>query len=191
MTPSAANAGAQLNVASDSTQRGTTGVSFTQLFGLGNQALAQQAQGFTVNPALSANPSLLAFGTPSITPTTVAGDQIVESGDTSGLDALQNIANTQQTFAAAGTLSAQSATLSSYVGSFYQDIATQTQTAQTNSATQADALTEAQSQQSQVSGVNLVDQLSNMVIYQQAYAAAAHVLAAVQTLDQTLDTDLT
>jgi flagellar hook-associated protein 1 FlgK len=191
MTPSAGNAGYQLNTVSDSTQRGSTGVSFTQLFGLGSQQLAAQAQGFTVNPALSANPSLLAFGQPSITGTTAIGDPIVASGDASGLDALENVAIGQQSFQAAGNLSAQSTSLSNYVGAFYQDIATQTQTASTNSTTQSDRLSEAQARQSQTSGVNLDDELSKMVVYQQAYSAGARMLQVAQALDQTLQQDVT
>jgi len=46
-------------------------------------------------------------------------------------------------------------------------------------------LTEAQSQQSQVSGVNLDQQLSNMILYQQAYSAGARIL---QTADQVYTT---
>ena len=191
MTPSAGNAGYQLNVVNDSTQRGATGMSFTQLFGLGAQQMAAQAQGFSVNSALSANPALLQMGQPSITSSTVAGDPIVASGDSSGLDALDNVSSAQQTFQAAGTLSAQSTSLTNYVGAFYQDIATQTQTASTNSTTQGDRLTEAQSLQSQTSGVNLDDELSKMVVYQQAYSAGARLLQVAQALDQTLEQDVT
>jgi flagellar hook-associated protein 1 len=190
LTETPTTAGYQLNVVSDTTQRGDTGLSFTQLFGLGTQALGAMAEGFTVNPALSANPSQLAFGQPAITATTAIGDPIVEAGDTSGLDALQNIASTQQSFAAAGSLAAQSATLSNYVGSFYQDVATQTENAQTNSTTESDRLTEAQTQLSQTTGVNLDDELSKMVVYQQAYSAAARMLQAAQSLDQTLEQDV-
>ncbi len=191
MTPSAANSGYQLNVMSDSTARGSTGMSFTQLFGLGAQQLAAQAQGFTVNPTLSANPSRLAFGQPSISSSTAVGDAIVASGDASGLNALENVSSAQQTFQVVGNLTAQSTSLTNYVGAFYQDIATQTQTASTNSTTQGDRLTEAKSLQSQTSGVNLDDELSKMVVYQQAYSAGARLLQVAQALNTTLQQDLT
>jgi flagellar hook-associated protein 1 FlgK len=76
--------------------------------------------------------------------------------------------------------------LDDYAGSLYQDIATQSATAQTNSTTQSDRLTEAQSQVSQVSGVNLDQQLSNMVTYQQAYSAGARIMQTAQALYATL-----
>ena len=55
---------------------------------------------------------------------------------------------------------------------FYQDVATRSSAASTNATTQDDRLSEAQSRQSSTSGVNLDEELSNMMIYQQAYAPA-------------------
>jgi len=186
MTPSQANAGYTLNVTGDSTSRGTTGMSFTTLFGLGQQQAALLSGGFSVNAAMVQNPAELPVGQPSITSTTVAGDQIVGAGDSSGLLALQNVNTANQTFAAAGNLPAGTMSLDDYAGSLYQDIATQSATAQTNSTTQSDRLTEAQSQVSQVSGVNLDQQLSNMVTYQQAYSAGARIMQTAQALYATL-----
>jgi flagellar hook-associated protein 1 len=186
MTPSAANAGYQLNVTSDTTERGTTGTSFTQLFGLGIQQAGTLASGFALNPAVASNPSLIAAGQPSIDSTTVAGDSILGSGDARGLLALQNVSSTNQTFAAAGALGAQASSLSNYAGSFYQDVATRSQAASTDNTTQSDRLTQAQAAQSSDSGVNLDEELSNMVIYQQAYSAGARMLTVAQQLYDTL-----
>jgi len=47
-------------------------------------------------------------------------------------------------------------------------------------------LTAAQTQQSQVSGVDLDQELSNMVMYQQAYGAAARVLQTANQVYSTL-----
>jgi flagellar hook-associated protein 1 FlgK len=186
MTPSSQFGGYQLNVASDSTQRGSTGMSFTELFGLGSQQAAALASGFSVNSAIAATPALLQSGQPSITASTQAGQQIVGAGDSSGLLALQSVNTGNQTFGAAGGLAAGTMSLDDYAGSFYQDVATSSQAAQSNATTQGDRLTQAQSLQSQVSGVNLDQQLSNMVMYQQAYSAGAHVMQVAQSLYDTL-----
>ncbi len=186
MAPSGQFAGYQLNVASDSTQRGSTGMSFTELFGLGQQQAAALASGFSVNSAIAANPALLQSGQSSITASTQAGQQIVGAGNSSGLLALQSVNTGNQTFGAAGGLTGGTMSLDDYAGSFYQDVATRSQAAQSNATTQGDRLTQAQSQQSQVSGVNLDQQLSNMVMYQQAYSAGAHVMQVVQSLYDTL-----
>ncbi|HEY1630304.1 MAG TPA: flagellar hook-associated protein FlgK [Rhizomicrobium sp.] len=182
MTPG--NPSNQLTVTSDTTVRGNTGMSFTTLFGLGNQQATALAQGFSVAP--DATPSSLAFAQASLTPTTVAGDSILGSGDARGLLALQNVGNMQASFAKAGNLSAQTASLSSYAGSFYQDAATQSAAASSNATTESDRLSEAQSRQSSTSGVNLDEELSNMMVYQQAYAAGARMLNVVQQLYDTL-----
>ena len=186
MTPSAANAGYQLDVTNDTTSRGDTGMSFTTLFGLGQQQAAALSSSFSVNSAMTANPAELPVGQSSITASTVAGDQIVGAGDSSGLLALQSVNTNNQSFAAAGNLPAGTMSLDDYAGDFYQDIATQSQAAQTNSTTQCDRLTETQSQVSQVSGVNLDQQLSSMVTYQQAYSAGARILQTAQALYDTL-----
>jgi flagellar hook-associated protein 1 FlgK len=175
-----------LNVTSDTTERGTTGMSFTELFGLGGYQAAAQAQGFGVAPSIASSPSSLPFAQSTMTGSTVTGQSILGSGDSRGLLALQNIASTNQGFAAAGALGAQSTTLDGYAANFYQDVATRSNAADDNNTTQSDRLTEAQSRQASTSGVNLDEELSNMMIYQQAYGAAARMLQVGQQLYDTL-----
>jgi flagellar hook-associated protein 1 FlgK len=186
MTPGAGYPGYSLGVTSDSTQRGTTGMSVSELFGLGSQQTVNQAVNFTVNPSIADGQQTLAFAEPQIASTTVAGDTVVAPGDASGLLALQNLSNTQQTFPAAGGLNAQTTSLGNYADSFYQSVASTTQTVQQNNTTASDQLTEATTRQSQVSGVSLDNELSNMVLYQQAYSAGARVLTTANQLFSTL-----
>jgi flagellar hook-associated protein 1 FlgK len=186
MTPGAGYSGYSLNVLSDSTQRGTTGLSVSSLFGLGSEETVDQAESFSVNPSVASGKNALSFATPQITPTTVAGGTVVASGDSSGLLALQNLSNTQISFPSAGILNGQTNTLGNYAGSFYQSIATITQSTQSNATSSSDQLTEAQSRQSQESGVNLDAELSNMVLYQQAYSAGARVMQSVEQVFATL-----
>jgi flagellar hook-associated protein 1 FlgK len=186
MTPGTGYPGYSLDVQSDSTQRGTTGMSVSSLFGLGTEETVDQAESFAVNPSVASGQNALSFATPQITPTTVAGGTVVASGDSSGLLALQNLSNTQISFPAAGILNAQTNTLGNYAGSFYQSIATITQSTQSNATASSDQLTEAQSRQSQESGVNLDAELSNMVLYQQAYSAGARVMQSVEQVFATL-----
>jgi flagellar hook-associated protein 1 FlgK len=185
-TQSAALANYKLNVTADTTQRGTTGMSFTQLFGIGVNQTTLQAASFSLNPQIAAAPQRLAFAQPQITPASVAGDAIVTHGDNTGVLALQNVGNARQSFAAAGGIAAEVASLSDYVGAFYQDVATRGMAAQANQTAQDDRLTEALSRQASTSGVNLDEELSNMMIYQQSYAAGARMLSVVQQLYDTL-----
>ncbi len=184
MTPT--NSGAQLSVNSDSTTRGSTGMSFTEMFGVGIQQQSAQATNFAVNPSLASSPSNMAVAQANIDSGTVAGDNVLESGDDSGLLALQAVGNNTQSFAAAGDFNAQTTTLDNYAASFYQDVATQSANATATATTQSDLLSQAQSQQSSESGVNLDEELSNMMTYQQAYSAGARMMSVADQLYDTL-----
>jgi flagellar hook-associated protein 1 len=178
--------GYALNVTNDSTQRGSTGVSFTQLFGLGANTQAQMAGGFGLTAAVSANPARLGFASPTITPASVAGSTIVSAGDNAGAIALQNLITKPQSFHAAGGIAAQVASLSDYAATFYQNLSTQSNAITAHQTTQDDRLTEANSRVSSNSGVNLDEELTALTSYQQAYAAGARILSVVDQLYQTL-----
>ncbi len=178
--------GYQINVTGDSTQRGATGISFTQMFGIGSNQLANQAASFQVVPSVAAAPQRIGLATPSITGATVAGNSIVVGGDNSGAIALQNILTKTRSFSAAGGIAAQTASLSDYAAGFYQDLSTQSNIVTTSQATQDDRLQEAQSRLSSNSGVNLDEELTNLSSYQQAYSAGARILTVVDQLYATL-----
>ncbi len=179
-------AGYQLNVTGDSTQRGTTGISFTQMFGIGDNNLANQAAGFSVNSSIANSPQRIGFAKPTITPTSVAGDTIVVAGDNSGAIALQNVITNSQSFNAAGGIGAQTSSLADYAAAFYQNVSTQSNTVTTNQTTQDDRLQEAQQRMSANSGVNLDEELVNLTTYQRAYSAGARLLTVVDQLYNTL-----
>lgn len=176
----------QLNVTGDTTQRGTTGVSFTKLFGVGDNNLANQAVSFAVAPGVANAPQRIGFGSPKITGATVAGDSIVTGGDNSGAIALQNIITADRSFSSAGGISAQRESLSDYAASFYQQVSTLSNAVTQNQTTQDDRLQEAQSRMAANSGVSLDEELTNLTTYQQAYTAGARMLTVVDQLYQTL-----
>ena len=178
--------GYQLNVTGDTTQRGGTGVSFTQIFGIGQNNLANQAAGFSVSPAIVNAPNQIGFATPGITASSVAGDTIVSGGDNSGAIAFQNVITQSRNFPAAGGISAQTTSLSDYAAAFYQNVSTQSNAVTTNQTTQDDRLQEAQQRMSSNSGVNLDEELTNLTTYQQAYSAGARLLTVVDQLYNTL-----
>jgi len=180
--PSPSFPGYQVQVGSDTTQRGTTGMSFTELFGIGTNQMAKQATSFSVNPAILSAPGRLAFGQADLS----ASGPIVGSDDSSGLLALQNLESAQQTFTAAGSLRRQATSLGGYAGGVYQDIATRGADVTANKTSQDDRLNEANSRQASLSGVNLDEELSNMMTYQRAYSAGARMLTVVDQLYQTL-----
>lgn len=178
--------GYALNVTGDTTQRGGTGMSFTQIFGMGANAQASQAVGFSLTSAVSANPARVGFASPAITPTSVAGDTIVSAGDNSGAIALQNVITKTQAFQAAGGIAGLTASLSDYAASFYQNVSTQSNAVTANQTTQDDRLSEAQARIASDSGVNLDEELTALTSYQQAYAAGARLLTVVNQMYEDL-----
>ena len=178
--------GYALNVTGDTTQRGGTGMSFTQIFGMGANAQASQAVGFSLTSAVSANPARVGFASPAITPASVPGDTIVSAGDNSGAIALQNVITKTQAFQAAGGIAGLTASLSDYAASFYQNVSTQSNAVTANQTTQDDRLSEAQARIASDSGVNLDEELTALTSYQQAYAAGARLLTVVNQMYEDL-----
>jgi flagellar hook-associated protein 1 FlgK len=183
---SALYSGYRLNVSEDTTQRGSTGFSFTKLFGIGDNNLANQASGFGITPAVSNAPQRIGLATPGITAASAAGDSIVLAGDNSGAIALQNVMTATRSFSAAGGMAAQTASLSDYAAAFYQAVSTQSNNVTQAQTTQDGRLQEAQSRLASNSGVNMDEELTNLTTYQQAYAAGARILSVVDQLYTTL-----
>jgi flagellar hook-associated protein 1 FlgK len=185
-TPAANYSGYSLQVSNDTTTRGTTGLSVSSLFGLGTGATAAQALGFQVKPSLVSNPSNLGLAQASDISTAVLGQNVVAHGNNDGGSALQALASTKLPFAASGNMTSQTTTLGDYAAGFYQDIATRAQAATDNKTNEDSRYTDAQAAQAATSGVNLDEELSNMLVYQQAYSAGARMLTVVDQLYQTL-----
>jgi flagellar hook-associated protein 1 len=97
------------------------------------------------------------------------------SGDNSNALLLANVLN--QNVLAGGTQS-----INDTVNGFVDTVGLQTSQAQNGTTAQQAALTSAQTAQQSVQGVNLDQQAAEMVQYQQAYQAAAEVIATAQTL---------
>ncbi len=175
--------GCSLFVNADNTERGDTGVSITGFFGIGTNTTASYAGTIAVKSGLSEK--TLPIAETDLASTDV-GDTAVGSGDVSGAVALEGVETAKIAVAAAGGLNAQSTSLSGYSSLVYQDIASRSSDAESNYSTQSDRLTTAQSLQSSVEGVNLDEELANMVVYQQAYNASARLVTTLTDLYDTL-----
>jgi flagellar hook-associated protein 1 FlgK len=187
VTPAAAYGGYEVEVTLDSTSRGNTGQTFSSLFGLGSGQQMAQAQNFDLSSAVAGQPQRLGFAQPTLTSATALGSQVVTPGDNRGLLALQDLLNTTQTFGKAGGLPARDVTFSDYAASFYQDAAARGTAVDQSKTSQDTRLQIAKQAQSQAEGVNLDEELSNMMTLQQAYNAGARLIKLSQDLyDQLL-----
>jgi flagellar hook-associated protein 1 FlgK len=182
VTRAAAYANYDLEVTLDTTSRGTTGESFSSLFGLGTGEAMAQAQSFDLRQEVAASPQRLAFAKPTLDATTVLGSTVVTPGDNRGLLGLQGLANQVLPFAAAGMLPARNTTFADYASAFYQEIAQRGSAINNAKDAQDMRLQVAQAAQSQSEGVNLDEELEKMMMYQQAYNAGARVIRVTQEL---------
>ncbi|BCW88488.1 hypothetical protein sos41_16280 [Alphaproteobacteria bacterium SO-S41] len=171
----------RLEIVGDSTERGTTGVSLTELFGIGSRYKMAQGTGLSVKPSLAANPNAVPTAQLDLSSTTAIGDIVLASADNKGALALQ-AAGASVKFAAAGFAGAQSTSLSTYASSLVAAIGQRSASA-TNAASDAAALRkEVEERAVSHEGVNLDEELANMMVFQQAYNAGARLITTAQKL---------
>ena len=172
----------QVTLMSDSTRRGTTGVSFSALQGLSQASTSARAMEVNVNALIAADPGLLAVGRPDLT--AAIGERIIEAGDNRGASALVSARDAIRGFPAAGVLTAQSTSLAIYAARLGGEAGRLASDAQRQSKGAEAVATAATDRRAQIEGVSLDDELLKMTTYQNAYAAAARVIqAATDMLD--------
>ncbi len=180
-TPNAGFEGFEILVKGDGTIRSGSGVSLSGFFGLGTKYQMQQGDGLAVNPTIAGSSNLLA-GAQLDLATAVAGDVVVSQSDNRGALALEQLSDLSVSFGSAGHLPAQSATLSEYAAGILADVGAQA--AQVDSLKDnAQALNEeVQRRKLEAQGVNMDEELANMIVYQEAYNAAARLISTAQEL---------
>ncbi len=178
----AANPAFKVELVTDSTQRGSTGVAFSALHGLASSATAARATEVDVNAQIAANPSRLAVGRPNIAVN--IGTKVVEAGDNRGATALLAARDSVRNFSAAGVLPAQSSTLANYASRLGGEAGRMASDAERQAAGAAAVSTAAADRRGEVEAVSIDDELMKMTTYQNAYAASARVIqAATEMLD--------
>ncbi|MFO1237135.1 MAG: flagellar hook-associated protein FlgK [Alphaproteobacteria bacterium] len=171
----------RLEILGDGTVRGSTSLSLTEMFGIGQRFQMAQATGLTVKPSLAARPSLMPLAQLDLGPTTAIGDVVLASADNKGALALQ-AAGGNLSFAAAGFAPAQTNSLSGYASALVAAIG-QRAAAASDAALDAKSLkAEVQERASSKEGVNLDEELANMMIFQRGYNAGARLISIAQQL---------
>jgi flagellar hook-associated protein 1 FlgK len=182
VTPTATYQGYTLDVSGDSTDRGGTGVSFTGLFGIGRAYQIEQAQGLGVDPKIMQQPTRLALGKLDINGSTAVGDIVATVGDSQGAQALADLVGQIAGFNSAGDLRAMTSTIGDYASLVLANSSSKAASVQ-NLSTAADSIkSEVEARRSSIEGVNLDEELSSMIVYQQAYNAAARLITLARDL---------
>ena len=176
-TPTSAAAGVSAQVTADSTDRAGTGVNFTTLSGLpGGAANAAAA---TIRGALATDSTHLPLG--SFNTNAAVGAKGIGIGDASGaaryIQALTGIQDRD---------TAGSTSIANLAADLFARLGTEAAQAKT---TQVDATArrdEAIHRRDSFSGVNIDEELANMVVLQNSYSASARVLTTASGMYQTL-----
>lgn len=163
--------------------RGSYTLSFTsgtayQVVNAGNTVVASGT--YTSGAPISFNGMQVAVsGTPAAGDSFSIADNSSGSGDNRNLRALTALLD-------APSLNGGTMSLSDAVGRFIGDIGVKTNQAQVGRDAQSVVLDNATMAMQEVSGVNLDEEAANLVRFQQAYQAAAQVIAAANAMFDTL-----
>lgn len=169
-TPVSAMTSSSLSMAGDTTSRFGTGLGLTGMLGLG-RAGALDAAG--VGAALLADPTRLPLARLQ---TGVVGAQVIGQGDTRGAAALSD---------ALGSVPGRES-LSDMTGNFVAQMASEARRAGNLRDERTALYQDALNRRDNVSGVNIDEELAQMVVLQNSYAASARMISAANEMYQTL-----
>lgn len=171
----------------DSTARGTTSVSMSDLFGLGRVYKMDQAFQVAVRPDIVLDPSKLALAKLDLSATALAGtDPALTVGDNRGVVSLQNSGVVSIAFPTAGDLSATTTTITSYAGTVLSDFALKADEVVERESDSRALADEISSRIISETGVNLEEELANMILFQNAFNASARLLQTTREMFEEL-----
>ncbi len=176
-TANAASAGAAITIPSDSTNRSGTGLSFSALSGLtGNASGLASAQ---VDPAMLSDSSKVPLAQLQLD--AAVGEKAVGAGDfrnaTAFIDALAGNAD----FGKNGTK-----TIGNFANALLGGIGSAASQASDNYTDAAARMSDAVDRRDSYAGVNIDEELAQMVVLQNSYSAAARVMTTASEMYDTL-----
>lgn len=178
------NPAPSVTVLEDRTTQIPSGVSVTELFGIGGGVRASRADGFVLRADIRQSPSRLALARLNLSAT--PGTPSLSTGDGRGALTLADAGERAANFQAAGGSSGGSISVSRYAAELSGEIGGKAAAASNRKET-ADALyTEAGARQTAHEGVNLDEELVLMTTYQQAFNASARLIQATKDMYDTL-----
>lgn len=185
-TPTSAFPGYRIEIVDDNTTRGTTGLTVTELFGLGDNAQMDHAAGFSLRADLKGNPDRLAVSRLDLTASSAPGDLVLGAGDNRGALALSAVQSNARAIAPAGSLGALNTTLGTYAGTLLANAGHLAQRSDQSRDENETLKTSINERIEAVQGVNLDEELANMMLYQQSYNAAARLITASNEIFEAL-----
>lgn len=173
----------KLSVLEDRTTQVPSGVSVTELFGIGG-ARAARADGFALRADIRQSPARLALAQLNLN--AVPGSVALSPGDGRGALRLADAGERTANFQAAGDSSGGRMSVSRYASELSGEIGGKAAALRNQQQTAAALFTEASARQTAHEGVNLDEELVLMTTYQQAFNASARLIQAAKDMYDTL-----
>ena len=141
-----------------------------------------------VRSDIVANPSLVSRGTVQWDESRApSGAYALSAGDDTAVQQMAAALSSTATFGAAGRLPATNAGLADYATLLISDASALTAESSSTSEFQQDLVNTLRQKSDSVRGVNLDEELSNLMLYEQSYSAAARVVQAIKEMFDVLD----
>ena len=172
---------ARVDVIQDTTVRGDTNLSMSQLFGLGDSLPIQRSRSLSINSNINNNPGRIASAQADLAGA-AGGQRVLSPGDGRGALAIEAAGTTSRRFAAAGTLTSQVTSISDYAARLAGHAGVRAEALSAARAAAASVRDEVKARRMGEEGVNLDEELIKMTTYQQAYAAASRMIQAARDL---------
>lgn len=173
----------KLSVLDDTTSQAHSGVSMTELFGLGGGVRASRADDFSIRADIRSNPSRLALAQLNLD---AAGGSALSNGDGRGARLLADAIGDPVTFDGAGGAAGATMSLSRYASDLSGDVGARAANAKTRAEAAGALSQEARARQTGFEGVNLDEELVLLTTYQQAFNASARLIQAASEMYDTL-----
>lgn len=175
---------ASFTISQDTTTQVPSGVSMTELFGLGGGVRAARADGFSLRSDIRANPNKLALAQLNLA--AAAGTAALSVADGRGALGLTDAGQRPVNFQGAGGSIGGLQSISRYTSDLSGDIGARAAASKTRAEGAQAIQTEASARQLAHEGVNLDEELVNMTTYQQAFNASARLIQTAKDMYDTL-----
>lgn len=174
-TPAPGQPELSLGVVSDSTERGTTGASFSELFGIGRGYAAEMLNGASIRTDIKADAGRLSLA--QLNTAATPGEQGLSPGDLRGATALKDALAGPMDFGGAGRMELDSFA-ARLIGRFGAEAARVEEGLADASARRDEAV----QRRDDYSGVNIDEELSQMIVFQNSYSAAARLMTTAREM---------
>jgi len=174
----------KLHVRTDNTARGASDIPLSLFFGIGDVFRMDAALDLRVRPVVENNPSQMALA--QFDQTALVGGNALSVGDQTGALALKSLETVVYKFSRAGGLNEATVTLAQYSANLLANLGLRAEIAENNMNDNLVLSQELNRKSADVSGVNMDEELGNMVIYQNAYSASARLLNTAKEMFDTI-----